>query len=140
MAEQEAEVEEVREEWAIATRRRIERHEEELRGILAREAEMHSSRGIRVPTPAICASLTVDLPPAPPMRLKGFKKRKAAAQLEPEDLGEGGRRSVRNRKSVASPAPAKKSNKLHSHAHTVTSMGLSNRSNVRVQPNWELTG
>ncbi|KAJ7209474.1 hypothetical protein GGX14DRAFT_565992 [Mycena pura] len=49
MAEREAGVEEVREEWALALRRRIERHEEEIRELLAKEAEMHSSRGIRAP-------------------------------------------------------------------------------------------
>ncbi|KAJ7224530.1 hypothetical protein GGX14DRAFT_557391 [Mycena pura] len=49
MAEREAGVEEVREEWAVALRRRIERHEEDLRELLAREAEMHSSRGVRAP-------------------------------------------------------------------------------------------
>ncbi|KAJ7228268.1 hypothetical protein GGX14DRAFT_554368 [Mycena pura] len=52
MAEREAGVEEAREEWAVALRRRIERHEEDLRELRAREAAMHSSRGIRVSAPA----------------------------------------------------------------------------------------
>ncbi|KAJ7191041.1 hypothetical protein GGX14DRAFT_579271 [Mycena pura] len=52
MAEREAGVEEAREEWAVALRRRIERHEEDLRELRAREAAMHSSRGIRAPAPA----------------------------------------------------------------------------------------
>ncbi|KAJ7202910.1 hypothetical protein GGX14DRAFT_570593 [Mycena pura] len=59
MAEREAGVEEAREEWAVALRRRIERHEEDLRELRAREAEMHSSRGFRAPAPA-----TVVVPPA----------------------------------------------------------------------------
>ncbi|KAJ7197564.1 hypothetical protein GGX14DRAFT_574042 [Mycena pura] len=61
MAEREAGVEEAREEWAVALRRRIERHEEDLRELRAREAEMHSSRGFRAPAPA---PTTVVVPPA----------------------------------------------------------------------------
>ncbi|KAJ7202911.1 hypothetical protein GGX14DRAFT_570596 [Mycena pura] len=59
MAEREAGVEEVREEWAIALRQRIERREEDLRELLAREAEMHSSRGTQAP-----ASAPAIVPPA----------------------------------------------------------------------------
>ncbi|KAJ7206044.1 hypothetical protein GGX14DRAFT_568502 [Mycena pura] len=61
MAEREAGVEEAREEWAVALRRRIERHEEDLRALREREAEMHSSRGFRAPAPA---TTTVVVPPA----------------------------------------------------------------------------
>ncbi|KAJ7199589.1 hypothetical protein GGX14DRAFT_572622 [Mycena pura] len=61
MVEREAGVEEAREEWAVALRRRIERHEEDLRELRVREAAMHSSRGIRAPA---LAPTTVVVPPA----------------------------------------------------------------------------
>ncbi|KAJ7218158.1 hypothetical protein GGX14DRAFT_561479 [Mycena pura] len=64
-------------------RRQIERNEEERRALLVRQAQLHSSRGIRVPTPAVVQPATSEVVPTKHGRGRPPKSNKPPKVVNP---------------------------------------------------------